>query len=116
MKHLHKHHHKHTKHAHKHHIKHYKHHHHKEHHHNKTPFKNTKFGHWLWRTGDNVKHLGEGIGKEALGVLHTAENIGTNLGKGVGGIGQGVGGALTILSNPIVLVAIGGIVIYKVIL
>ena len=113
MKHLHKHSHKHSKHSHKHHHKHYKHHH---KHHEHKDFKNTKFGHWLWKTGDNVKHAGQGIGKEVLGVLHTAENIGTNLSEGAKGIGQGTGNVLKSLSNPIVLIGIGAIVIYKVIL
>ena len=62
-------------------------------------FKDTKFGHQLWITGDNVKHFGEGIGKEATRLLHTEEDAIGNISKGVGGVGQGIGSGLKIMNN-----------------
>ena len=74
--------------------------------------KRKKFFHSV---GQEISKIGRGIGKEFGNVLHTGEHLVDNLGKGAGGLGEGIGSGIKILSNPIILVGIGGIVLMKVI-
>ena len=83
--------------------------------HIKKKFKDTKFGHFLWKVGDFGKNTVEGVGKEIGTILHTTEDAVGNVSKGIGGIGQGIGDGMKILSNPYIIFGICGvIVLYKV--
>ena len=111
---VHKHHHKHHHKVHKHHGHHKLHHHDKHHHkvhkhHHKKPFKYTKFGHWLYRTGDNAKMVGKSLSKEAGNILHTGEHLIDNIGKTATNVSGGLESGLKVLSNPLILIGIGGI-------